>query len=1727
MEAGAIARSEEATTGFNDSFTFSRMALDRKSSVNYSRDGDILLHLIVRPEQQCLVLNENRNGDWGKELRFPLSTEEMEDAVRARVWSEAGSLFIRVGSGESVAIPRFAGLTEQDQLKVPTGIYHRRSYLRTPAAGAAVTSQPPSPLRAGDNEAIAPPASAAPAPDLLPRQFGIEPGESAAGAVDYFDRAFGIRGWAFEAHRPRFPLRVHAMCDGEELAISHAILPRPDLTQDGEHAPNAGFAIAWQRFNLAQLEAIAARSPGAAIEIHANVGDTRRPLANVYQPIPASMALEFVRAAQAAPPPTENILRDYELIAESGVFDADWYRYNFLHDHPQDALLHYLEVGEGQGYPPNFYLDPEKLNSEVRNSSGRNPLAAYCENRGGTGQVSIHFDEAWYVETYSPEGALALADYLAKRHARNPNPYFDVAYYLTANPDVAVVHDPYEHFVRFGVFEGRRPSETLSFTAERLSYPTEHNPFLEHLHNAARGETAAPVPALLTFEQRLRDTPLFDYGHYAAQHAQSLPEGVDPLIHFVETGDRELLSPNALFDASWYLRTYFKRPPAETPFLHYLTIGERNGLHPSPLFDPEWYSRTYSVPQEGALSHYLANRASNQFAPNEYFDPAFYLDTHPDIRAANIECFGHWFSWGIFENRRGSPRFDADYVWRRYLNNNRSLNAFTYFMDIGRKLGWQPVPAETDATVHREIRHNTAASPLFEELAEPSQFAPAPSVKTFAFYLPQFHAIAENDEWWGTGFTEWRNLPRGVPRFAGHYQPRVPRDLGFYELTGTEQLRRHADLAQRMGITGFAFYYYNFNGHRLLEKPLDAFVGDDQITMPFSIIWANENWTRRWDGMEKDVLMRQDYRDEDRPALVDDLARYLTHPRYHRIGGRPILPIYRPDVIPDCANTIEAMRADFIARYGINPIFTMAQAFGATDPRDYGFEGAFEFPPHKVGAALPLLNDTLEIFDVDYVGQVRGYDAVVEESLSDLPTGFPIIKAAFPNWDNDARKQGSGLCFVGSTPQKFQTWVAGIARFARQHPFFGEPLIFINAWNEWCEGAYLEPDCHYGFAYLNALSRGIRPEAPSVPEKAEKVVLVGHDAFPAGAQEHLIHWGRVFKRHFGSDTQFVLLSGGALVPRYREVADTFVADEHADPWGELRAHLLSLRERGYDRAVVNTTVAGTSTTLLAECGFKFVSLVHELPTIIRDYHLDEAYGALRDNSLAVVYPNTFVGNAVQEAFGQPKHRAVIRAQGLYKQLVDVPDARAQVLAEMGLPEHTRLVLNIGYLDMRKGVDLFVQTAAEFARTDPETHFIWVGKRDEKIWRWVSHDAEKRRVKNFHYLEYTPAVDRFLQACDVFFISSREDPFPSVVLEALACGKPVVAFAGSGGHAAILDRPELGEAVAYLEVQAAKDAIRRQLAPGIDAPELQEARKRFISTEYNFEEYVADVAALIDPQRPRVSVIVPSYNYAHYMEARLSSIFNQTAPVFEIIVLDDCSKDSAADVARSVAHEHLRSVEVIENERNSGNVFRQWKKGLDLARGDYIWIAEADDVANPRFLERAVDALNRHPDAVFAFSDSHALDADGALMYESYKGYYSALGDHGLEKDAVYPTREFLRRFLGARNLVLNASAVVWRTDRLRRAFETLKDEAFKYTCAGDWRVYIEGALQDGEILYIADPLNGHRRHDDSVTHALKKDAHLKEIQNIHAVLRRTFKDDRALGKELDGAIADLKKHWEM
>ena len=331
---------------------------------------------------------------------------------------------------------------------------------------------------------------------------------------------------------------------------------------------------------------------------------------------------------------------------------------------------------------------------------------------------------------------------------------------------------------------------------------------------------------------------------------------------------------------------------------------------------------------------------------------------------------------------------------------------------------------------------------------------------------------------------------RGAPRFAGHYQPRIPGELGFYDLARGDALRAQVEMAKAAGIGGFVFYYYDFDGRRLLETPLEMFLTKPELDIGFCLMWANENWTRRWDGAADEALIVQTYSEASEAPRAADLARHFRDPRYVRLDGRPLLMVYRASLIPDTAASLARWRRLFAA-HGENPIFVMAQTFDDVDPRPLGFDAAIEFPPHKLTKGLPQAFAALEIFDEAFEADVFAYEDLIAASLAEAAPDFPLIKTVVPAWDNDARRQGQGLTLVGSTPRRYQRWLTEL--IARARPVFGARIVAINAWNEWSEGAYLEPDVHFGAAYLNATARAVFGlEAEPVAEAARVSAFVLH-----------------------------------------------------------------------------------------------------------------------------------------------------------------------------------------------------------------------------------------------------------------------------------------------------------------------------------------------------------------------------------------------------------------------------------------------------------------------------------------------------------------------------------------------------------------------------------------------------------------------------------------------------------
>jgi lipopolysaccharide biosynthesis protein len=342
------------------------------------------------------------------------------------------------------------------------------------------------------------------------------------------------------------------------------------------------------------------------------------------------------------------------------------------------------------------------------------------------------------------------------------------------------------------------------------------------------------------------------------------------------------------------------------------------------------------------------------------------------------------------------------------------------------------------------------------------------NIRLVAFYLTQFHPTPENDLWWGKGFTEWTNVTKAQPLFQGHYQPHLPTDLSFYDLRLREVRHQQITMAKQYGIEGFCYHYYWFSGTRLLNKPLDDMFADPESDMPYCLCWANENWTRRWNAAEHEVLIAQKYQPDDDLNFIKDLIPHFKDPRYIRLDGAPVLIVYRPQHLPDASKTLQIWR-DYCRDIGIEHIHLCAAlTHGNVDYAQYGFDSGVEFPPHNNFCR----NVNTEItFHKAFRGNVLRYEDMASAYLSRQYKPSNVFRTVVPCWDNTARTNDRAMVLVNGTPPNYEFWLSETLNNTTKEFPDQERIVFINAWNEWAEGCHLEPDRMYGHKFLEATAR--------------------------------------------------------------------------------------------------------------------------------------------------------------------------------------------------------------------------------------------------------------------------------------------------------------------------------------------------------------------------------------------------------------------------------------------------------------------------------------------------------------------------------------------------------------------------------------------------------------------------------------------------------------------------------
>jgi len=387
-------------------------------------------------------------------------------------------------------------------------------------------------------------------------------------------------------------------------------------------------------------------------------------------------------------------------------------------------------------------------------------------------------------------------------------------------------------------------------------------------------------------------------------------------------------------------------------------------------------------------------------------------------------------------------------------------------------------PAEEPPLDAKEPDQQTSISHSIgklKRLAVEASLAVENTPKLIAFYLPQFHPIPENDAAWGPGFTEWTNVTKARRLFSEHYQPHLPAELGFYDLRIPKIMESQAELARSYGIYGFCYYYYWFDGRRVLEKPLELMLNNKNIDIPFCLCWANENWTRRWDGSDDEIILSQTFDSNSHTSFIDDLIPYFEDDRYITIDGKPLLLVYRPDIIKNLKSTVYSLK-ELARERGFELCIAACLTFGFDDPVAHGFDVGIEFPPH--GLSAPEINNEID-WKEPFTGHAYSYADAVARELTKPERPFKVYRAAMAGWDNTARRGAKGNLFCGANPKDFEAWLSALVIRSRRHRD-EDNIIFINAWNEWAEGAHLEPDQRFGRQWLMACSRALHADCVDV-----------------------------------------------------------------------------------------------------------------------------------------------------------------------------------------------------------------------------------------------------------------------------------------------------------------------------------------------------------------------------------------------------------------------------------------------------------------------------------------------------------------------------------------------------------------------------------------------------------------------------------------------------------------------
>lgn len=616
----------------------------------------------------------------------------------------------------------------------------------------------------------------------------------------------------------------------------------------------------------------------------------------------------------------------------------------------------------------------------------------------------------------------------------------------------------------------------------------------------------------------------------------------------------------------------------------------------------------------------------------------------------------------------------------------------------------------------------------------------------------------------------------------------------------------------------------------------------------------------------------------------------------------------------------------------------------------------------------------------------------------------------------------------------------------------------------------------------------------------EKIIVVVHEAQPAGAAMLSLNIVQTINRQTEFEPVAIILRGGPMEGEFQKECETYCLGEQSyDTLNNseyLDSILAQLAEEGVSYAMCNSVVTGITIPFLKKYDFKIIAMVHEMPTSIAAYNFTEAAKNVAMHAEHIVFAAEYVKDGFINAFSCDPDKCEIIQQGMYTPSIinrwEEKRAYQDALRQrLHLDEDDVIVMGCGVGNFRKGVDLFGRIAIKAMTENPRIHFVWLGTVDNEFKSWINNDLKKYNLLNrVHWMPFQDQPAEVFAGADIYALTSREDPYPSVVMEAMAHFAPVIAFAEAGGAPEAITEAG-GRVIPYGDCDAFANAILELVSNNQERMEIAMSGKKFVSkiTPKRYVRHLIQSLCGVDiePKLPenykKVSVIIPNYNYENYLQLRIDSIVNQTYPPYEIIFLDDCSPDNSVEVAKKILEEIDIPYQIVPNTVNNG-CFRQWLKGISLAKGDYVWVAEADDLCEPDFLQNVMPAFE-DDEVNLSYAQSEVIFDHGEHSGYIYTEYTKEIDPIKWSKSYVNRGASEIIEGLGIQNTIPNASGVVMR----KSAFEGIDEELSQYGISGDWFAYVY-LIRQGKIAFCSKVLNYHRRHQQSIIARKEQDIQL-------------------------------------